>query len=89
MYFFMRQFAAGSIREYKTILFGILKNQLRFLLSFEVCNIYESRSFEVKQGPYDPETSLLFAPWSPVEGSAQVKAFQAKLFTTRVGDQVA
>ncbi len=82
----MRQFVAGSIREYKTILFGIL---LRFLLSFEVCNIYESRSFEVKQGPYDPETSLLFAPWSPVEGSAQVKAFQAKLFTVRVGDRVA
>lgn len=49
----------------------------------------QSVFFEVKQGPYDPETSLLFAPWSPAEGSAQVKEFQAKLFTARVGDQVA
>jgi cupin fold WbuC family metalloprotein len=45
--------------------------------------------FEVKQGPYDPATSLLFAPWSPEEGSTQVSEFQAKLLTARAGDRVA
>ena len=45
--------------------------------------------FEVKQGPYDPATSVLFAPWSPEEGSAPVKAFQTRLLASRVGDRVA
>ncbi len=49
----------------------------------------QSVFFEVKQGPYDPETSLVFAPWAPEEGSAQVKKFQAKLLTARIGDRVA
>jgi cupin fold WbuC family metalloprotein len=45
--------------------------------------------FEVKQGPYDPETSLVFAPWAPEEGSAQVGQFQAKILTAGVGQRVA
>ena len=45
--------------------------------------------FEVKQGPYDPATSLLFASWSPEEGSARVKDFQAKLLALRAGDRIA
>ena len=60
----------------------------------DVCHTWipmseQSVFFEVKQGPYDPATSLLFAPWSPEEGSARVEAFQAKLLTARVGDCVA
>jgi len=45
--------------------------------------------FEVKQGPYDPATSLTFAPWSPEEGSSGVKAFQAQLLTLSTGERVA
>jgi len=44
--------------------------------------------FEVKQGPYDPSSSLVFAPWSPEEGSMQVKAFQEKLLAARAGDRI-
>ena len=49
----------------------------------------QSVFFEVKQGPYDPAVSLVFAPWSPEEDSAQVKAFQAKLLTAGIGQRVA
>lgn len=49
----------------------------------------QSVFFEVKQGPYDPATALLFAPWSPEEGSAQVKEYQEKLLNACVGDRVA
>lgn len=45
--------------------------------------------FEVKQGPYDPSTSLTFAPWSPEEGFSGVKAFQAQLLTLSAGERVA
>ena len=31
--------------------------------------------FEVKQGPYNPETDKEFAPWAPEEGSPEVNAF--------------
>ena len=31
--------------------------------------------FEVKKGPYDPETDKEFAPWSPVEDSPEVGPF--------------
>ncbi len=48
----------------------------------------QSVFFEVKQGPYDPATSLDFAPWSPPEGSAKVKAFQAELAALNVGDRI-
>ena len=44
--------------------------------------------FEVKQGPYDPSSSLVFAPWSPEEGTIQVKAFQEKLLAAREGDRI-
>ena len=49
----------------------------------------ESVFFEVKQGPYDPAAALSFAPWSPEEGSSQVKEFQAKLLAARTGDRFA
>lgn len=45
--------------------------------------------FEVKQGPYDPAGSLVFAPWAPEEGSVQVKEFQAKLLAADIGQSVA
>jgi cupin fold WbuC family metalloprotein len=32
--------------------------------------------FEVKQGPYDPATSVEFAPWAPAEGEAGVATYQ-------------
>jgi cupin fold WbuC family metalloprotein len=32
--------------------------------------------FEVKQGPYDPATSVDFAPWAPAEGEATVARYQ-------------
>lgn len=44
--------------------------------------------FEVKQGPYDPSNSLVFAPWSPEEGTMQVKAFQEKLLAACAGDRI-
>ena len=60
----------------------------------DVCHTWipmaeQSVFFEVKQGPYDPETSLVFAPWAPEEGSAHVKEFQAKLLAAGIGDRVA
>lgn len=48
----------------------------------------QSVFFEVKQGPYDPSSSLVFAPWSPEEDTMQVKAFQEKLLAARIGDRV-
>jgi cupin fold WbuC family metalloprotein len=48
----------------------------------------QSVFFEVKQGPYDPATSLMFAPWAPEEGSAEVEAFQAKLLGASIGKRV-
>jgi hypothetical protein len=35
--------------------------------------------FEVKKGPYNPETDKKFASWSPEEGSPDVKKFLARL----------
>lgn len=32
--------------------------------------------FEVKQGPYDPATSVEFATWAPAEGEAEVATYQ-------------
>ncbi|MEN6507347.1 MAG: WbuC family cupin fold metalloprotein [Smithella sp.] len=48
----------------------------------------QSVFFEVKQGPYNPSISLVFAPWSPEEGTMQVKAFQKKLLAARAGDRI-
>ena len=60
----------------------------------DVCHTWmpmaeQSVFFEVKQGPYDPKKSLVFAPWAPEEGSAQVTQFQAKLLTAGIGDRLA
>jgi cupin fold WbuC family metalloprotein len=46
----------------------------------------DSVFFEVKQGPYDPQTAAQFAPWAPAEGDADVLAFVEKLLAARVGD---
>jgi len=45
--------------------------------------------FEVKQGPYDPATSMQFAAWAPEEGSAPVAEFQARLLQLAVGESAA
>jgi cupin fold WbuC family metalloprotein len=45
--------------------------------------------FEVKQGPYDPATSMQFAVWSPEEGTGPVKEFQNKLLYAKIGESVA
>ena len=31
--------------------------------------------YEVKEGPYDPATSVEFAPWAPAEGDANARAY--------------
>jgi cupin fold WbuC family metalloprotein len=49
----------------------------------------ESVFFETKQGPYDAETAVEFAPWSPAEGAPEVKAFFARLQKAMVGDYIA
>ncbi|HOC60811.1 MAG: WbuC family cupin fold metalloprotein [Syntrophaceae bacterium] len=48
----------------------------------------QSVFFEVKQGPYDPEASLVFASWAPEEGSVDVETFQERLRTARIGESV-
>ena len=35
--------------------------------------------YEVKQGPYDPETDKEFASWAPAEGEERVKEYLEKL----------
>ncbi len=45
--------------------------------------------FEVKKGPYDPATSMVFAPWAPEEGSPDTAVFQSKLLAARTGDRIA
>lgn len=37
--------------------------------------------FEVKQGPYDPQTDKEFAPWAPAEDSPEVSQFLAGLLS--------
>jgi len=49
----------------------------------------EALFFELKQGPYDPQTAAEFAPWSPVEGTPHVAAFAARLRQAKVGDLLA
>jgi cupin fold WbuC family metalloprotein len=36
--------------------------------------------FEVKPGPYNPDTDKTFAPWAPVEGSEESKEYLMKLY---------
>lgn len=49
----------------------------------------ESLFFELKQGPYDPQTAAEFAPWSPAEGAPQVAPFMTRLRQAKVGDLLA
>ena len=44
--------------------------------------------FETKQGPFDPQTTSEFAPWSPAEGSPHVRDFFDRLKTAQVGEKV-
>ena len=83
--------AEGMITE--RISAGPGKDIFALEIPVDVCHTWIPRVegsvfFEVKQGPYDPST-LSFAPWSPEEGSARVKEFQAKLLTAQVGDRIA
>jgi cupin fold WbuC family metalloprotein len=41
---------------------------------------------EVKEGPYDPATSIEFASWAPAEGDAAVAQFLAWLRRAQPGD---
>lgn len=45
--------------------------------------------FEVKQGPYDPATSMQFAAWSPDEGAPEIADFQARLLGLTIGESAA
>lgn len=44
--------------------------------------------FEVKPGPYDPQTAAEFATWSPAEGSPDVGAFCRCLMEAQAGECV-
>jgi len=83
---------AGVVTERISV--GPDKNIVAFEITAGVYHTWIPRAkqsvfFEVKQGPYDSATSLLFAPWSPEEGSTQVKEYQEKLLAACVGDRVA
>jgi len=41
---------------------------------------------EIKEGPYDPATSVQFAEWAPAEGDAAVPEFRAWLRNAQPGD---
>jgi len=45
--------------------------------------------FETKQGPFDPQTTSEFAPWSPAEGSPEEPEFFMRLKRAQVGEKVA
>lgn len=45
--------------------------------------------FEVKRGPYDPQTAAEFAPWSPAEGTPEAAEFFRRLCNARVGELIA
>ncbi len=45
--------------------------------------------FEVKAGPYDPQTAAQFAVWAPMEGDISAPAFVEKLLAAKVGKSVA
>jgi cupin fold WbuC family metalloprotein len=47
----------------------------------------DSVFFEVKQGPYNPQTAVEFAAWAPAEGAAEAPAFAAKLMLAQVGEK--
>jgi cupin fold WbuC family metalloprotein len=41
---------------------------------------------EIKEGPYDPATSVQFAEWAPAEGDAAVPGFRTWLRSARPGE---
>lgn len=49
----------------------------------------ESVFFEVKRGPYDPQTAAEYAAWAPAEGSPEAAAFASGLRQLEVGARIA
>ena len=45
--------------------------------------------FECKRGPYHPEKTNVFAPWSPPEGDPRVAEYSQWLARARIGEQFA
>ena len=45
--------------------------------------------FECKRGPYHPEKTNVFAPWSPPEGDPRVAAYSQWLACAKVGERFA
>lgn len=43
--------------------------------------------FECKCGPYNPDTTNVFAPWSPPEGDPRVKAYSRWLAHAKIGER--
>ncbi len=43
--------------------------------------------FEIKQGPYDPQTAAEFAAWAPAEGADDAAAFAARLMLAKIVDK--
>lgn len=48
----------------------------------------ESVFFEVKPGPYDPDSAAEFADWAPAEGSAEAESFMVRLRALEVGSAI-
>lgn len=48
----------------------------------------DSLFFEIKSGPYDPQTAAEPAAWAPAEGTPEVAAFVERLRTAQVGDRI-
>ncbi|MFN8258459.1 MAG: WbuC family cupin fold metalloprotein [Bacteroidales bacterium] len=44
-----------------------------------ICLEDNSVVYEVKDGPYDPLTDKIFAPWAPEEGSKECEEFNRKI----------
>lgn len=38
-----------------------------------------SMAYEIKEGPYSPDSDKIFAPWSPEEGSPDAKNFLSRI----------
>jgi cupin fold WbuC family metalloprotein len=49
----------------------------------------DSVFFEVKLGPYDPDTAAEFAEWAPAENTPEARAFAEKLRSAGVGESLA
>ena len=51
-----------------------------------VCITDAATFFEVKEGPYDPDTATEFAAWAPAEGAAAAAPYCAWLRAAQPGD---